>query len=112
MDFGQAAFDRVVPMMKAAESRSARISLVRVGRVSATADEPTVVNFVAVRSLQKPQNATIATGALGGPKANVANKSVTYVWSGRPDSNWRPPAPKAWDRMIGFNDLRIDPLYK
>jgi hypothetical protein len=29
------------------------------------------------------------------PKENVANKSVTYEWSGRGDLNARPPAPKA-----------------
>ena len=29
------------------------------------------------------------------PKSNSANKSVTYGWSGRADSNCRPPAPKA-----------------
>src|ERR1035441_9891382 len=58
-----------------------------------------------------PKTPQFATGALGAPKANITNKSVTYEWSGRPDSNWRPPAPKAVSGLSRkcpiFNCLRF-----
>src|ERR1017187_2105205 len=47
-----------------------------------------------------PKTPQFATGALGAPKANIANKSVTDGWSGRGDLNARPPAPKALDALI------------
>src|ERR1039458_6122642 len=53
-----------------------------------------------VEASGNPKTPQFATGALGAPKANIANKSVTYEWSGRPDSNWRPPAPKTLDALI------------
>src|ERR1035441_6461267 len=53
-----------------------------------------------VEASGNPKTPQFATGALGAPKANIANKSVTYEWSGRPDSNWRPPAPKSCDPLI------------
>src|ERR1017187_3293874 len=53
-----------------------------------------------VEASGNPKTPQFATGALGAPKANIANKSVTYEWSGRPDSNWRPPAPKTCDTLI------------
>src|ERR1017187_6976448 len=48
-----------------------------------------------VEASGNPKTPQFATGALGAPKSNSANKSVTYGWSGRADSNCRPPAPKA-----------------
>src|ERR1022692_793549 len=53
-----------------------------------------------VEASGNPKTPQFATGALRAPKANIANKSVTYEWSGRPDSNWRPPAPKTLDALI------------
>src|ERR1035437_1734850 len=53
-----------------------------------------------VEASGNPKTPQFATGALGAPKANVANKSVTYGWSGRGDLNARPPAPKALDALI------------
>src|ERR1039457_1627494 len=47
-----------------------------------------------------PKTPQFATGALGAPKSNSANKSVTYGWSGRGDLNARPPAPKTLDPLI------------
>src|ERR1035437_120800 len=47
-----------------------------------------------------PKTPQFATGALGVPKANIANKSVTYGWSGRGDLNTRPPAPRTVDPLI------------
>src|ERR1035438_1285524 len=53
-----------------------------------------------VKASGNPKTPQFATGAQGAPKSNSANKSVTYGWSGRPDSNWRPPAPKSCDPLI------------
>src|ERR1039458_1636784 len=47
-----------------------------------------------------PKTPQFATGAPGAPKANGANKSVVYGWSGRGDLNARPPAPKTLDALI------------
>src|ERR1035437_3195285 len=64
-----------------------------------------------VEASGNPKTPQFATGALGAPKANITNKSVTYEWSGRPDSNWRPPAPKAVFgvsvKRLVFNYLRF-----
>src|ERR1035437_10318087 len=46
------------------------------------------------------RNPPVATGARGWPGAAIANKSVSYGWSGRGDLNARPPAPKALDALI------------
>src|ERR1019366_10262222 len=53
-----------------------------------------------VKASGNPKTPQFATGALGVPKANVANKSVSYGWSGRGDLNARPPAPKTLDPLI------------
>src|ERR1039458_6317437 len=47
-----------------------------------------------------PKTPQFPTGALGAPKANGANNSVVYGWSGRGDLNARPPAPKTSDPII------------
>src|ERR1019366_7512116 len=47
-----------------------------------------------------PKTPQFATGALGAPKANIANKSVTYGWSGRGDLNARPLRPRHVDTLI------------
>jgi hypothetical protein len=57
-----------------------------------------------VKASGNPKTPQFATGALGAPKSNSANKSVTYGWSGRGDLNARPPAPK----NIGSPHLRIN----
>src|ERR1017187_754162 len=44
-----------------------------------------------VKASGNPKTPQFATGALGAPKSNSANKSVTYGWSGRGDLNARPP---------------------
>src|ERR1039458_1867511 len=53
-----------------------------------------------VKASGNPKTPQFATGALGAPKANIANKSVTYGWSGRADLNCRLPAPKTLDALI------------
>ena len=47
-----------------------------------------------VEASGNPKTPQFATGALGAPKANSTNKSVTYVWSGRGDLNARPLRPR------------------
>ena len=60
----------------------------------------TQIHFVAVGSTQIHQIPQVATGALGRPEPNVANKSISYEWSGRGDLNARPPAPQASERAV------------
>src|ERR1039457_6957049 len=57
-----------------------------------------------VKASGNPKTPQFATGALGAPKSNSANKSVTYGWSGRGDLN--APTPCAQD--IGYPHLGIN----
>src|ERR1039458_644945 len=51
-----------------------------------------------VEASGNPKTPQFATGALSAPKANIANNSVTYGWSGRGDLNGRPP--RAQDQFL------------